>query len=290
MKRTTAIYFILLLIIGCNQHPKKEKRVAVASVSLETSTNKIKVDKSSFIEAPDSLKPVIKRWFEPSSLDTILIFSDSLQLVFNPHDSISFNEYFLDKNILDSLINGLDNSHRKALAIENYLIPRNQSFVKRDSLGLYLKLNNGEWKLLEIDPMTEEADHNFEHYFKDFGFYSTRVQWHEGNSYKLINSQNGEVTNLIGRPYFSPNGNYLISVNADIEAGYSDNGLQFFINKNGILTLIGAFDPYSWGPISAKWIDNNSLILIGETMEFIDNQSRYLKFYSQLKINTVANN
>jgi hypothetical protein len=222
--------------------------------------------------------------FDPVTLDTILNFSLNTQVVLKHSDSVYINEYFLDNKVLDSLSRQFDNRHLEALAIEAYLLKTNSEWAKRDSKGLHVKLKNGAWKLLPLDEMADEADNTFEYFFKEFGYYSIRVQWGEGNGYKLVNYTDGTITNISGRPYFSPDGRYIITVNFDIEAGYSENGFQLFRISNKGLQLLGAYHPDTWGPVSVKWLDNSNLILKNVTEEFGDDYAGYLDFYAELKI------
>ena len=145
-------------------------------------------------------------------------------------------------------------------------------------------MKNGNWKLIELNPDYEEADNTFEHYFKDFGFYSVRTQWGEGNGYKLVSDLNGQTTKIFGRPYFSANGEYIISVSVDLEARYSDNGFQLFKNDNGHLEFLGQFEPSEWGPITAKCTSKNRLILKNETFDFNNNEMNNVNFFTELII------
>jgi hypothetical protein len=225
-----------------------------------------------------------EKWFEPATLDTTLIFSDSVKLTLRHTDSILINEYYLDPKTIDSITKPHQNRHIEALEIEKYLFKTFSQFAKRDKNGLNIKLDNGEWKLLTLNPMADESDNTFEYYFKDFGYYSIRVQWGEGNGYKLVNQIDGSETNLFGRPYFSPNGQFVISINMDIEAGYSQNGFQLFKNENGKLKLLGYYEPEGWGPFSARWIDNNKLVLKNQTVEIKNDNMFYIDFYAEIKI------
>lgn len=271
MKNITFISVLIILISSCGQTVEKsqtEKENETQPQIEQDETNEIKIE----------------RWFEPSTLDTTFSLKDNFQITIQLTDSIYIPEYILNNKTLDSISNSYDNWHLRSLAIEKYLLEKNKNYTKRDTTGLFIKMKNGEWKLVTLDPMTDEVDNVFEHYFRDYGFYSVRTQWGEGNGYKLINDSTGETTNLFGRPYFSPNGQYIISVNADIEAGYSENGFQLFKNSNGQLFHIGNYEPSSWGPMTAIWIDNNSIVTENVTTEIKDGLSDYLYFFSKIKI------
>jgi hypothetical protein len=280
MRKLTNLLFIVLSLCSCRQINKNAS-------NQDSSTSQ---DKFSNIQTPNEIgnkeNSENKKWFEPETLDTILNFSFRIQLTLKHTDSVFINEYFLDRKPLDSITKQFDNRHLEALAIEKYLLKTNNEFVKRDSKGLYVKLKDGIWKLLPHDEISDESDNTFEHFFKEFGYYSIRVQWGEGNGYKLVNYLDGTVTPIIGRPYFSPDGQYIISVNCDIEAGYSENGFQLFRIKNKQLQHLGEYKPDAWGPISAKWLDNNMVILKNQTVEVKNNDINYIDFYAEIKIKT----
>jgi len=278
MQKLTNILFALLLFSGCERVNKN-----VENHDATTTHNSRSIIKSdNEIHSKGTVESI--RLFEPATLDTILNFSFKTQVVLKHSDSVSINEYFLDNKILDSLSSQFDNRHLEALAIEAYLLKTNSEWAKRDSKGLYIKLKNGAWKLLPLDEMLDEADNTFEYFFKELGYYSIRVQWGEGNGYKLVNYTDGAITHISGRPYFSPDGRYVITVNFDIGAGYSENGFQLFkVTKKG-LQLLGAYNPDTWGAVSVKWLDNSRLILRNVTEEIGDDYAGYLNFYAELKI------
>lgn len=277
MKHLTTIITILIWG-GCGQNQNAQTNNSDSTTNYKTENT---LQTSNKTDKKDSN---YEKWFEPTALDTTLIFLDNLQLTLKHTDSIFINEYYLNSKIIDSLTKPHDNRHIEALEIEKYLLKTYNNFAKRDTNGLYIKLQNGNWKLLTLDSMTDETDNTFEYYFENFGFYSIRVQWGEGNGYKLVNKLDGTETNLFGRPYFSPNGQLIISVNADIEAGYSSNGFQLFKNENGKLELLGNYQPSTWGPYIAKWTDNDKLVLKNQTLEFKDGDMNYTDFFLEIKI------
>lgn len=225
----------------------------------------------------------MKRWVEPSSIDTILTFQ-KITIQLSPSTSNDFDPYFLSNKLNNSLTKDIGNYHEKAMAIEGYQLKKFGSRVKREGNEIYLKLDNGQWFQLRTNPDFDEVAHAFEYYFEKLGFYSIRVQWGEGNGYKLVNSQTGQVTNLIGRPFFSPDGSLLVSLGNDIEAGYSINGFQMLANNSGIITELGKFTPATWGCESGKWLSNNRLILKNESIEYSNTSSNYFSFYTELEI------
>ena len=121
----------------------------------------------------------------------------------------------------------------------------------------------------------------FEKEFIDNGFLLFRVQWVEGNNYFLFNTLSGEKTYIGGRAFFSPNGEYLISIEDDIESSYSFNGFQLYsVENDGHLRLIWQFSPV-WGPCNIKWIDNSSLVTKGY---YLNDNREEISFFKNIKI------
>ena len=216
--------------------------------------------------------------------DTLIEVTSKLKLELNRTESVNINEYYLDEIIVDSIDIHEGNRHSYALVVEKYKLKTQRDIIKRDSTGFYVKLINGKWKKLELNLEFDEIDHTFEYLFNKFGFYSIRVQCGEGNGYKLVNNENGDVIRILGRPYFSPNGKYILSVNSDLEAGYSGNGFELFENNEGVLKKIILFEPKNWGPYSAKWIDNNTVIMKNEGLEVKNDSLLNSEFYIKMNI------
>lgn len=214
--------------------------------------------------------------FDINKVDTVLYLTNDRILKIEVCDSLFIQDYIDDDQTLKTISRQFGNSHESALAIEKYLEKSNKGIFKRDSIGLNLLLGNETWKRLSINDTFEEADNTFEHYFRDYGFYSVRTQYGEGNGFRLIEVKTGLETKINGRPYFSKNGKFILTVICDIEAGYSFNGFELFTNKNGKLKELIEYNPYNWGCIAAKWINDSTVV--------IKNESYQKQFYTKLTI------
>jgi len=222
----------------------------------------------------------IVNWFYPESLDTILIF-DNINVTLKVTDSVEIESYFLSNKIIDSISEIYSNSQDRTFVIESLTIPDFEDNVYKDSV-VFVKLSDGSWKKLVTDNSWDSADPTFEHFFEEFGYYSLRVEWSEGNGYRLVNYVTGEETSIFGRPYFSENGEYVISVNEDIVANYSMNGFELFSNDKGDLDLLANFDATAWGPEAAIWKDENTVILKCKTIQEKGSAIQDLYFYCEL--------
>jgi|GEM_PF-3624182 len=230
-----------------------------------------------------------ERWFEPNSLDTSFILANRarLDLSFSRQD---FSEnYLMAKTSLDSLMNQYQNSYLSAQALEAHMLPKFSTKVTRDSQGLSLRLKNGQWLTVRNNSDFDEVAHSFEYFFEEFGYYSLRVQWSEGNAYKLVNAEDGSIIRLIGRPYFSPEGKYLIAISTDLEAGYSVNGFEVYTKQANTWKKLTEYHPKLWGPVDLKWISPQQAILRNQSVEIQGGNLQYFEFYSQIKISEIQN-
>ena len=217
-----------------------------------------------------------------SAIDTIFAFENGLKLRLISTDSTGIKLFDIPKKDLDSLlVLGNQNRHLEALEIENYLISKTVNNYRKDSIDRFVKLLNGEWMKVHLNKHYEEADQTFERYFEETGYYLFRVQLFEGNYYKLINNKNGKETILRGRPFWSPNNEFVISVISDIDAGYSANGLSIYKLRTGELSEIAFISPIDWGPSAAKWTSNNEIILL---CDYYSDNYTIIQEYVKLKI------
>ena len=273
---SAAICAVLLLLVGCGQNASKGSEFSNGLNLREV--HKAQHETKNKPPAPN------EKWFDPDQLDTTIVFSNGLKVTLYPSEVLDIEPYFIDQPILDSISAKHTNSHLMALAIEKHLLPGRQGFVIRDSSGLWLLLFNGQWKLLSPKPNTEETDHTFEHHFVEHGYYSIFTQWTEGGGFKLFSRATGIATPIYGRPYFSPSGEYVLSVSADIEAGYSANGFQLFRNCYGELKLLATYKSDIWGPYSAKWLNDSQFVMKNMALGFEKGQTEYLDFCTQVDI------
>lgn len=212
----------------------------------------------------------------------IEIIKNDFVITINSTDSTNFPIYYSDQSVRDSISNNFGNSHKRASAIEDYLLKKTNPGIEIKENEILITLINENKILLELNDNTMEAGYNFESYFKELEFLLFRVQWYEGNDYLLMNRKNGNRTKMFGKPYFSPSKKYFISINNDVEAGYSYNGFQLFEFKNEDFKLLWQYEPQEWGPVDIKWIDENNLAVKNYTLVVEKNKLVDKFFYSKL--------
>lgn len=221
-------------------------------------------------------------WEDSTFIDTVLNFKES-NLELKTIDYEYFEAYYLSDSILDTLIDKFGNSFENARKIEQYQISKWDDNVIRAGEYISFKLMNGGVKILNLDSISSEGSFSFEYFFEMLGYYSVVVQLTEGNQWKLINSNNGKEVNIPGRPFFSKSGEFLLSVGNDFEANFSFNGFVLYQLKKGNFMEIGRYTPESWGCAGAKWISDTELVIMGETINY-KNENGYFNFYMLLSL------
>jgi hypothetical protein len=204
----------------------------------------------------------------------------------SPTDSIYFGAPHKDQPKRDSIADIYSNWHQRARALEGYLLSIENPGISRNKNGLIeIKLLNGQTIQLKPDHDSDEADFTFEHHFKQLKLLLFRVQWGEGNNYAIIDLTNGKKTYIIGRPFFSPDEKFMISINCDIEAQYSPNGFELFEITNRDFKKIWRYDPILWGPVDLKWIDNSTMTSKNHVMDTVDGRMRNTYTKINVKLN-----
>ncbi len=135
--------------------------------------------------------------------------------------------------------------------------------VSRANDTLILKCDNGTIKKLK-NVRSEDDNmefYNFIGFNKDINAYIISRSLYEGFDVWLINKQTGDSLITIGFPAVSPDKKRFVCTNADLEAAFSDNGIELFENNNNKYNYIGKRDIDNWGPDRAMWKNDTTLIV-----------------------------
>lgn len=263
MKLSLFLPFVILILVGCDN---------ISKSNLNNISNTI----DTTIQSDAIENTYIDNSIEIKDNDTISIHGYTL--TFKKIDSTLIPDLYSDQPIRRRLMDTIGNSHQAAQAIENYLAGKLKNyFTTTDSvLTLYLDGN----KTLTFPKWDSQKDegYNFEHYFKEIDYFLLHVQWGEGNCWMLVNRKNGFKKYIIGHPYISPSGQKILTINKDLEAGFSDNGFELLSVSGDTLKTEFNIEPKDWGPTAVKWLTENRLI-VKKTSFSIDSISNDL-FYS----------
>ncbi len=98
-------------------------------------------------------------------------------------------------------------------------------------------------------------------YFHQQGYFLIKAQYHEDGRYGLVNDRTGELAFIKGFPHISPDGKYMLTINADLGAKYEFNGLEI-IDLNGEKPkIIWERELLHYLPTGARWLDDHTAIL-----------------------------
>lgn len=198
-------------------------------------------------------------------IDTLV--SGDYILYFENGDSFEKSDNYGDLNTRIELTKTIDNSHKSAFKIQQYLTDRFGEYFYTTDSTLVLRLSNGNNEIFAFWDDLKDEGYNFEHYFENIDYYLLRVQYGEGNSWLLVNRKNGFKEYINGEPFISKDNKKIITISCDLIAGYNFNGIELYsITKDSLITEFRK--ETKWGPIDMKWINNNQLLLKREILHF----------------------
>jgi hypothetical protein len=197
---------------------------------------------------------------QTSTLPVDTLMADNFLLTFGIADSFKMSDIYGDNEYRIQLTDKIGNCHKKADKIQEYLKNKfGDCFYTTDST-LVLRLLNNKTEIFPLWDAEKDEGYNFEHYFANIDYYLLRVQWGEGNCWMLVNRKNGFKKYISGLPYISKNKQKILTINSDLEAGYSFNGLELFsIEFDSLKTEFRK--KTIWGPTNVKWINGNQFLI-----------------------------
>ncbi len=273
MKQTT---FLILTLIG----------LLTFLACKNQSGEKINYDNSNTIKRIDSLRAdttiYVDNSIEIKDYDTII--KEGIKIYFTQISEADFNPYYIDQEERNRIIKNLDNSHEKAIAIENYLTQQFRDYFSTTDSTLTLFLENNEKIILPKWDKELDLGYNFENYFPQTNYILLYVQYYEGNGWMLVNRKNGFKRFMHGQPYFSPDNKSILTASVDLEADYSFNGIEYYKLQNDTLTKILELKIKDWGPEKIKWTSNSSAVIAKTFWTFENNQIIYHTKYTTMTI------
>lgn len=178
-------------------------------------------------------------------------------------DSVNIPPLYSDAARRKEIYTRHGNFHDAAKELENYLSKSQSKYFSRTQEVLQLFLSNGQ--KVELRDVSKESDediyYTYQNYFSAINTYLIRGQLYEGDCYLIVNRDNGEKKFIIGEIYPSPSGKLIIAINEDLEAGYSNNGMQLIEIQGGKYIKKFTIEGGGWAPVSLKWISDRSVII-----------------------------
>ncbi len=145
-------------------------------------------------------------------------------------------------------------SYNEAIILKKY-----GSLVKRQDAVLSIGPIMG--KTVEFkNPQHGEWSYYAVRYYKKAELLLIRVQKLEGNSYIIVNMEDGSQMEIKGFPVFSADSMKFVAVDLDLEAHYNPNVLGVYAkNRYSIWNLQYYIEPQGWGPEEPMWVSKTKV-------------------------------
>ncbi len=104
-----------------------------------------------------------------------------------------------------------------------------------------------------------------------------RIQYWEGNSHLLVDTEYGYKKEIYGFPTFNKNYTQFATTDYDLEASYNPNILGIY-KKYASWKLEYFISPDSWGSDTPEWVDDNNLIFtkVSLSNNFENKREKYM--------------
>lgn len=191
-----------------------------------------------------------------SDLDSIV--TNNYLISFQETKPFEMTDIYGDLDYRIKLTDSIGNWHNRAKKIQDYLQTKFSKYITTTDSTLILKLATGQLLTLPYWDSDKDEGYNFEHFFQEIDYYLLRVQWGEGNCWLMINRQNGFRKYINGLPHIYKD--KFLTINTDLEAGYSFNGIELYTLTNDTLTNEFSKET-TWGPTDIKWINDNQFLV-----------------------------
>ena len=147
---------------------------------------------------------------------------------------------------------------------ERHALARAAGRVRREGGVLVFQIAGGR-ELRFADEWSDSFDHVQHRYLGPIPGLPIEVlalDYYEGGQYLAVHRESGDTTYLDALPLAAPDGGWVLTASADLEAGYAPNRLTIYRVTSDGLELAwreetgdyGATD--SWGAVEARWLDS----------------------------------
>lgn len=240
-------------------------------------------DKNSLFEQTNSQNNKEQVSEKENISDNDSIVTDNYVISFQDAEPFARADIYGDLDYRIKLTDSIGNWHNRAKKIQDYLQTKFSDYFTTTDSTLILILANGQYLTFPNWDKNKDEGYNFEHYLKDIDYYLLRVQWEEGNCWLMVNRKNGFKKYLNGLPYIYKD--QFLTINTDLEAGYSFNGIDLYTLANDTLKVEFSKET-TWGPTDIKWINENQFLVKREHL-FAENLTGKQKNKIDYKLGTI---
>lgn len=150
----------------------------------------------------------------------------------------------------------IGNQQECALTFERKITESEAGFLVRENDQLKIRLESGLYKKLS----DKHSLLNVIEVVNNFAI--IREQFWEGNTWHILSLKNGKIKEVKGYPLSSPDGEYIICSQQDLEANYSPNIFDLYKVGNESLNKVFSSipDDHGWGPGEVEWVNSDTVI------------------------------
>ena len=165
-----------------------------------------------------------------------------------------------------------------AQKVRKQQLKKDQRYVTQLGKGLSINLLNGETKVLKPTATTNEitdegfSAYEYMNYIPQMGFFVVGAMGHEFYEYQLINDKSGSSVSVWGYPKPSPDFRHLVVANADLEAGFTANGIQVLGFTDKGFKLLWEEELEDMEPNLPKWLDEKTVEITLRSPETVEEQ------------------
>jgi hypothetical protein len=168
------------------------------------------------------------------------------KLTFKKTDSVAIPDLYTSKGTRETAEDALPADVKK--------------HFKRTGKKLTLLFEDGKNKTYTDGP-EDEVYFTFDSYLPAINYGVIEViEGAESVSYLLVNLKNGKQKIVIGKPVIANSGKQIITASEDLEAAFSSNGFQMLTKQVDSLVTNFTFEANGWGPVSLKWLSENTVV------------------------------
>ncbi len=147
---------------------------------------------------------------------------------------------------------------------ESLLGNYSEMIFRPDSLTLCIVTAEGDTLVFADNPFAENSDvfnvYRESAYFPHQNYWVIYVVEYEWEEWLLVNGVNGRIDTTISEPMPSPDGSRFLCAHKDLEAGFSENGIQIWRIDTDSLVLEFSDLHLFWGPRQWNWLGDSVIV------------------------------
>lgn len=160
--------------------------------------------------------------------------------------------------------------------IERTLFENHSGVFEAEEGGFRVHLLSGEDKVYRSNAFEDENEGHADDFilYRPANYYPAtelvlvEIVYFEGGGYELVSRKNGKTYSVFNAPHFSPDLKHFVTFNADLVAGFEENGFEVWATYDGDPERMLKVSPEDWAPKSVNWLGNGMFELQRYTLDY----------------------